>query len=780
MKVRLDGPRGKHGGDLGTGSLLITASASGGGARPGAALALAGGAPFLQPLDDVAAVFLNDHRLAASQWLREGDIVRIGDSTLAVRIGEEGLVLRTDADLGLAAAPPAMRPAPPPPAPVPRRRRVGATYVLLALAALAGALWFVFSARMLYVEIQPAPERLSLDGTLPALRLRDGYLALPGVYRLSAERSGYRKLERELEVTDATRQRISLALVELPGYLSVDTPGVAGAQVLVDGEARGRTPLADVELAAGEHKIAIQAEGYAEFSRTMRLEGQGRRETVAATLVRNSAPITVQSGTAGAVLWVDGKRIGELPVTVELSAGTRVLEVRAPGHKPWRLDVAVSAGQPQAIGPVALSPADAQLRIESEPAGASITLDGRFAGTTPATLALSPGKEHRIAISKQGYGSAARSVRLERAEARELKVALSGELGHVTLEVEPRGAVLSIEGRAIGPASGRHALPAVPTLLEIARDGFEPAQRWVTPKPGFEQTLAVKLRAVGTAAALALPERTTAPDGTVMLLVRPGRFTMGASRRDPGQRANETLREVELARPYYLGATEVTNAQFQKFRPKHQSGRFGSLALDVASHPVVNVRWEDAAGYCNGLNEAAQLPASYAGGTGGIAPVLPLRHGFRLPTEAEWEWAARRAGGAKDTRLPWGDSMPPPPGSGNFADRSVAGELADTIKDYDDGYAGTAPAGRFTPSPAGFFDLAGNAAEWVHDFYDVRASAAPEKDPTGPASGRQHVIRGSSWMQSSVSALRWTYRDYGNEPRPDVGFRCARYATEAP
>ena len=75
--------------------------------------------------------------------------------------------------------------------------------------------------------------------------------------------------------------------------------------------------------------------------------------------------------------------------------------------------------------------------------------------------------------------------------------------------------------------------------------------------------------------------------------------------------------------------------------------------------------------------------------------------------------------------------------------------------------------------------MAGNVAEWVHDAYAIDASEGQGSDPTGPPAGKHHVIRGSSWMHSSVSALRWTYRDYGADPRPDVGFRCARYATEA-
>jgi formylglycine-generating enzyme required for sulfatase activity len=629
---------------------------------------------------------------------------------------------------------------------------------------------------MLYVDVRPVPDRMRLEGTIPAIPLAEGYLALPGVYRLRAERAGYRPLAREIEITGATSQRLALALDRLPGYLTVETPGVTGAAVFVDGEDKGRTPLAALELAAGERRIVVRADGYAELSQTLEIEGLGHRQTLTATLVPAGAAVSVQSATAGAVLWVDGAQLGPLPLTAQLAAGTRALEIRAPGHKPWRRELAVVTGQPQAIGPVTLAPADGELRVESEPPGASVALDGRYAGTTPTTLAVSPGREHRITVSRRGYGTESRAVRLERAESRTLSVILDAEVGEVTLQVQPPDAVLTVEGRTLGTANGKHALPAAPTLLEIKRDGFEPAQRWVTPRPGFEQTLSVALRPVG--APPPLPERIAAPDGTTMLLVRPGKFTMGASRREPGQRANETLREVHLSRAYYLGATEVTNAQFRKYRPNQQSGRYGALSLDDPAAPAVNLRWEDAAAYCNWLNEGAKLPASYAGAAGALAPAQPLRHGFRLPTEAEWEWAARHAGVAKASRFPWGDDMPPAPGSGNFADRSVAGVLADVLKDYNDGYSGPAPVGKFPPSAAGFFDLAGNAAEWVHDYYDVRTTSTPEQDPTGPAAGKHHVIRGSSWMQASVSALRWTYRDYGTDPRPDVGFRCARYATE--
>jgi len=735
--------------------------------------------PFIQPIESGPALFLNDHRLAASQWLRDGDRARIGTDPVSVKVGDAGIVLESAMEMRFAPVPPGISMTPPPPAPLPRRRRIRGKYVLVALAMLAVALWFVFSARMLYVDLTPAPDRVRLEGSIPALRLSDGYLALPGLYHLRAEREGYRPFARDVEITRAANQRLAAALEKLPGYLSVDTPGVAAATVMADGALKGSTPLGDIELAAGQHEITVRADGYADFSTRIRIEGLGHRQSLAVALIRASAQVTLRSNTPGAMLEVDGKPIGPLPLTTELAAGTRAIRIVAPGHKPWEQKLAIVAGEAQSIGPITLAPADGELRIESTPTDASVALDGRYAGTTPLTLALSPGREHRVTLSKRGYGTVRRSIRVQAAQKRSLKVTLRAETASVTLRVEPEDATLSIEGQPMGRANGRHELPAAPALLEIAREGYETAQLWVTPRPGFTQTLRVELRAAGAPAATSLPEKITAPDGATMILVRPAPFTMGASRRDPGQRANETLHQVELARSYYLAATEVTNEQFRKFGRKHSSGRFGTASLETPSHPVVNVRWQEAAEYCNWLNEAAGLPPAYTRDGQEMQAVLPMQNGFRLPTEAEWAWAARHAGVDKPSRFPWGDAMPPAPGSGNFADSTIARELADAILDYNDGFAVTAPVGRFRPSSAGFFDLAGNAAEWVHDYYSIRAGGHGP-DPMGPATGKLHVIRGSSWMQGSVSALRWTYRDYGVEPRPDVGFRCARYATETP
>jgi formylglycine-generating enzyme required for sulfatase activity len=252
---------------------------------------------------------------------------------------------------------------------------------------------------------------------------------------------------------------------------------------------------------------------------------------------------------------------------------------------------------------------------------------------------------------------------------------------------------------------------------------------------------------------------------------------MGSPRRESGRRANESQRPVELRRRFYLGTREVTNGEYKQFRPQHRSGFVQQNTLELERQPVVAVGWQDAVEYCNWLSQQEGLPAFYQLQGGKYVPAQPANTGYRLPTEAEWEWAARASRDGTLRKYPWGDALPVPAGSGNYGDRKAQPLLQTILAELDDGYVVTANVGSFEPNPLGFHDMGGNVAEWTTDLYTVQPPAATVAvDPLAGAPGNVHVIRGSSWRHATVTELRLAFRDYGEGRRDDLGFRIARYA----
>jgi formylglycine-generating enzyme required for sulfatase activity len=355
---------------------------------------------------------------------------------------------------------------------------------------------------------------------------------------------------------------------------------------------------------------------------------------------------------------------------------------------------------------------------------------------------------------------------------------LTAKVGVLEIVCDPPDAELYINGEARGRAKRVMRLAAVPQQIEIRKRGYESFAKTITPRPGFPQSIEVVLKTLEEVEAESRPPLISTPQGHEMRLVGPRRFRMGASRREPGRRANETIREVEITRPYYMAAREVSNRQFREFKKDHRSGMVGGFNLEIDHHPVVRVSWEEAAGYCNWLSEQESLPPAYVRRDGRLVSVDPPTTGYRLPTEAEWVGAARYPDGQNALKYPWGGALPVAPSSGNYADVSARGLVPATLSQYNDSHPVTAPVDSFEPNLLGLYSMGGNVAEWTNDYYTIYPTnrSEVERDPLGPAEGKFHVIRGSSWMHGSVTQLRLSYRDYGNEPRPDVGFRIARYA----
>jgi formylglycine-generating enzyme required for sulfatase activity len=274
----------------------------------------------------------------------------------------------------------------------------------------------------------------------------------------------------------------------------------------------------------------------------------------------------------------------------------------------------------------------------------------------------------------------------------------------------------------------------------LPADGQEPPVRQETPAP----RPAEKVQSLAPPAALSAagksskgyPRFFNEKDGSHLILIPAGPFRMGSDA--PGSAKDEGPSLLVTLPDYLIGEKEVTWKQYARFCGATSRRLPARPAGAGEVHPVVGIRWADAVAYCDWA-------------------------GFRLPTEAEWEKAARGTGGHV---YPWGDEAP-----------SEARACFDRLMVGQSEPVGSYPAGA---SPFGALDMAGNVWEWCADWYDPEAyRRAPRRDgvlaPKGPSSGKDRVVRGGSWFNQGET-LRVSYR-YGTRPDfggPYYGFRVAR------
>ena len=266
-----------------------------------------------------------------------------------------------------------------------------------------------------------------------------------------------------------------------------------------------------------------------------------------------------------------------------------------------------------------------------------------------------------------------------------------------------------------------------------------------------------------------------------LALIPSGEFVMGSPPGELGRSVAELPHRVRIARPFYLGVCEVTVTQFRCFvvasgyRPYQLNCDVAdnsypshfSLALPAGAdayswenpgfpqrddHPVVFVSWADAVAYCQWLGGKENRT-------------------YRLPTEAEWEYACRAGTTRPYSMAPFGPSGPFPANLGPLAHDQQCRRIA-----WRDGFDYTAPVGSFPPNPLGLCDMHGNVCEYCSDFHESGYyGRSPSTDPQGPELGKERVVRGGGWNEDLVSA-RSARRSssLGSMGHPFVGFRVAR------
>jgi formylglycine-generating enzyme required for sulfatase activity len=292
------------------------------------------------------------------------------------------------------------------------------------------------------------------------------------------------------------------------------------------------------------------------------------------------------------------------------------------------------------------------------------------------------------------------------------------------------------------------------TEAGLARDHLrEHAAKWYErAQPSLEGLAKAKvekrLKEVEALASQGLPARgATNSLGMRFVAIPPGTFTMGSSADEAGRFDNETQHKVTLTKSFLMATTHVTRGQFTAFvrdsgyqtdaekdgwsweydgtgAPKTNGASWRNPGFDQRDdHPVVQVSWNDATAFCDWLSRKE-------------------RKHYRLPTEAEWEYAAR---GGTQTAFPWGNNPDDGRGWANSGDQTANQRFPNIVPfNWTDGYVFTSPVGKFKPNGFGLYDMIGNAFEWCSDWLgDYPDSDAT--DPRGPDNGEARVLRGGSW-----------------------------------
>ena len=640
---------------------------------------------------------------------------------------------------------------------------------ILLLLVVLFSLW-MFLGRGYTVQV--SPERAANSATF---NVSGGFAWFSGnkLYSLSKQTAftvgANTYISADLTVTDSSEPNVFVELKPQPGQLTANfapqyTAGQDDAVWSINNEMITVGGELSTTLQPGEHQLSVDSPYFEVLEQTFAIDNaQQLQQTLDLTPVTGA--FSFDSNPAGATVTINGEVAGQTPLTLNKTGGEYQVAITLDGYQLIEEPIALTNQKRQIDRNYQLKALQSQLSFNITPPGGDLLLDGKKL-TTFNNIPVDANKAHHVIYQKPGFYEFKQSLTLPAGQSQTLDIALKRENGKVVFESTPLSQV-TLDGRILGQTPIELTLPAKKHTVAFKKDGYRGIIRDITPSAKATTSVKVELLTEFQARRKAGKASVAQQLGIELLPFGPGEVLMGSKANDKGRRRNEFLKQVTLSKGILASRHEITEGQYNNFK-----GQKGGSKL-----PISNVTWHDAVRFCNWLSEQEGLPPFYRLAGGRYIGINKDATGYRLPSEAEWEYLARKAKRAVETRFVWGNVENLVIGQVNVADSNAKDNTTFVFKKYDDKYKAKSPVGTFKADSAGLFDMAGNVSEWVHDFY---TNMPPKKgqtfvDPFGPAQGSGHVIKGANYHTGRWSELRSAYREVQTDAAPTLGFRIVRY-----
>lgn len=379
-----------------------------------------------------------------------------------------------------------------------RRGGLSVTLVIIALALIGAGGWFgyqKFTTTKPILTITTTPEKalVYVDGGRVGISPAKVKALTPGTHKIKIQKDRYQDYEDGIFIQEDEPQSINAKLTPLPfGDLKV-TSNPEGATVFIDGESQGTTPVSLKDVPEGERNVMLKMKGFDPWESKVKIVPL-QEANLSADLVTIYGPISVSSKPSEAEVLIDGQSVGKTPLKLDkVLKGNREVEIRKSGYDPWKDTVIVAIDKPSEVS-ADLATIYGDLKVESQPSGATVLIDGKKVGETPYQIAEIKKGKHNIEIRKDDFDGWKKELAIVPAKLNTVSAKLLESYGSIKVLSEPEDAEIFVAGKKVGEAPvSLERVPKGKIKVDARKDCFESSTQTVIVIGGEERTASFRL-----------------------------------------------------------------------------------------------------------------------------------------------------------------------------------------------------------------------------------------------------------------------------------------------